>query len=136
MWLGGGGGGSGIESYNWVPQIWRHVANYHHYTKSERCAYYRENSLSIACNFCVQTPLIRPKTTHRENDFGGNAYNTGNDEITVYLLRGQGVVKRSNLIDECYKEPGGNFSKIKTGRRCLFAQQSQLNLPTHAQKWE
>ena len=53
---------------------------------------------------------------------------SSNSEILDYL-KTVGVNFRSNIIDECYKDKKGNFTKFKTGRRFFFADLPKRNLP-------
>ena len=46
------------------------------------------------------------------------------------------MVGRSNVMDECHNESGGNISKFNSGGRFLYAQQPQLNLHKQPQLGE
>ena len=58
----------------------------------------------------------------------GLRINSSNSEILDYLKTVE-VNFRSNIIDECYKDKTGKFTKFKTVRRFFFADLPKINLP-------
>ena len=86
----------------------------------------------ISCKQRTVTAHVRDPFASRgpptKITISGLRINSTDSEILDYL-KTVGVNFRSNIIDECYKDKTGNFTKFKSGRRFFFADLPKINLP-------